>query len=77
MSKSRLPAVAGWEAVRAFERAGFHVDRVKGSHPVLKKQGCRYVISIPVHEGRIVPRGLLRRQIRLAGLSEEEFVRLL
>lgn len=77
MSKSRVPVITGHEAVRAFARAGFYVERVKGSHHVLKKPGCAYAISIPVHKGRTVPRGLLRRQIRLAGLSEEEFVQLL
>ena len=74
---SKLPAVKGRQAIRAFERAGFVVDRVKGSHFILKKPGFPYRLSIPVHAGQTVGEGLLRRQLRLAGLSEEEFLRLL
>ena len=34
---SKLPSVTGWEAIRAFEKAGFVVDRIRGSHHILKK----------------------------------------
>ena len=74
---SRLPAITGREAVRAFEKAGSNVDRVRGSHHILKKDGFRYALSIPVHEGKTLPKGLLRRQIELAGMTQKEFADLL
>ena len=74
---SKLPSVTGEEAVRAFEKADFEVDRVRGSHYILKKAGFRYRLSIPVHKGTTLKPGLLRSQIKLAGLTVNEFVSLL
>ena len=31
----KLPAVSGAQAVKAFARAGWHVDRQRGSHVVM------------------------------------------
>jgi len=70
---AKLPIVSGQEAVRAFQRLGFAVDRQRGSHVVLKKQtpsgevGC----VIPMH--REVAAGALRSALKMAGVSAEEF----
>jgi predicted RNA binding protein YcfA (HicA-like mRNA interferase family) len=74
---SKLPAITGAEVVSAFRKAGFYLDRTRGSHQILKKEGHPYHLSIPVHKGKTVGRGLLRRQIRNAGMTEEEFLTLL
>lgn len=73
----RLPRISGADAVRAFERAGFVLDRVRGSHHVLKHPEKRARLSIPVHQGRTIGAGLLASQIKAAGLSVEEFIALL
>jgi predicted RNA binding protein YcfA (HicA-like mRNA interferase family) len=36
-----LPVVSGAEAVKAFQRAGWRIDRQKGSHVVLLKATSR------------------------------------
>ena len=73
----KLPVVSGPETVRALQRAGFAVRRQRGSHVVLTgPEGWRQV-SVPVHGGRDVQAGTLRAIIRDAGLSVEEFRRLL
>ncbi len=71
----RLPRASGQEAVRAFEKAGWEVARQRGSHIVLTKPGSIYTLSIPSH--RVLGPGLLRDQIRKAGLTVEEFIDLL
>jgi hypothetical protein len=35
----KLPVVSGAETVRAFERAGWYVDRQRGSHVVCSEPG--------------------------------------
>lgn len=74
---SNRPTITGDEAVSAFERAGFTVDRWAGSHAIMKKAGVRYNLSIPCHKGESLGRGLLRSQIRKAEMSEDEFYALL
>ena len=72
---AELPVVSGAEAVRAFERAGWRRDRQRGSHVVMLKHGHLASLSIPMH--RELAPGTLRSLIRSAGLTVEEFVRLL
>jgi len=69
----RLPVVSGDEAVRAFCRSGYEVTRQKGSHVRLRdpQRPQRSPLSIPRH-AELKP-GLLRRLLRDAGLSIEDF----
>lgn len=60
--------------IRAFERAGYRLDRVAGSHYILVREGSP-VVSIPFHG--TVKVGLLMSKIRAAGLTYDEFERLL
>lgn len=62
--------------IKAFERAGWTVKGQTGSHVKLTKEGSHYILSIPVHKGKPIKQGLLRDQIKKAGLTEEEFLKL-
>lgn len=61
--------------VRAFERAGWIKRPQTGSsHVVLKKEGVPALLTIPIHKGKPIKKGLLLAQIKKAGMTEEEFV---
>jgi predicted RNA binding protein YcfA (HicA-like mRNA interferase family) len=63
------------DAIAAFQRAGGIVRRGKGSHINVKMPNG---LIITISGGRRpVKIGILRSAIRKAGLTEEEFVRLL
>lgn len=70
----RLRGVSGEEAIRAFERAGYQRRKGKGDHVNLVKVGSPR-LTIPLHGELSV--GLLMHEIRRAGLTVEEFERLL
>ena len=73
---AKLPVVSGEQAMRAFERDGWQRRKARrGSHVILTKPGRSRPLSIPLH--RELDRGLLRNQIREAGLTVEEFCSLL
>ena len=72
-----IPRMSGKAAKRAFEKAGFEVVRVTGSHHIMKKAGHPYRLSIPIHAGQTIGKGLLKSQIEAAGLTVEEFLSLL
>ncbi len=61
--------------VKAFERAGWMNEGQRGSHVKLSKEGNPNILSIPVHKGKPVKKGLLLDQIKKAGLTHEEFLR--
>lgn len=74
---SELPACNGKEVIAALERAGFVVARIEGSHHVMKKAGHRFLLTVPVHGAKALPRGTLVAIIRGSGLTKAEFSALL
>ena len=72
----RLPVLKAAELIRALGRGGFHIVRQKGSHVRMMHRDGR-VVTVPVHPGRDIGRGLLRKIIRDAELTRDEFVALL
>ena len=76
MSPQRIPMVTAKQVVRALRRAGFEEHTQEGSHLVLKNSAARMRVVVPMHTGDI-GRGLLKKIIKQARLSEAEFRRLL
>lgn len=73
---TKLPVISGKEAIRAFEKVGWHRERrARSRHIIMKKQGMKTTLSIPEH--KTLDRGLLRSLIRDAYLSVEDFNKLL
>ena len=70
-----LANVSGKEAVKAFERAGWVARGQVGSHVLMTKTGVKANLSVPQHK-ELAP-GTLRALIRAAGLTVEEFLKLL
>jgi predicted RNA binding protein YcfA (HicA-like mRNA interferase family) len=62
---------SGAEAVRKLSRAGWTISRRKGSHVMMTKPSYQYTLSIPQHV-ELGP-GLLRKLLRQAGLTPEQF----
>ena len=70
----KLPKVSGEQVIKALVRAGWNVERQRGSHVVLFKEGVGIVV-VPLH--RELDRGTLRAIIKQSGMSVKEFVDLL
>lgn len=69
-----LPQAKGERHVRAFKRFGWEETRVtRGSHRILEKDGCEATLSIPCG-GKDVKRKLLDGQLKLAGISREDYI---
>ena len=66
-----LKQCSGAEAVKKFLRVGSKVERQKGSHVMMTKEGHLYTLSIPQHS-ELGP-GILRKLIRQTGMTIEEF----
>ena len=70
---SKLPLLSWREVVKALTKAGFQVTRQKGSHLILVKN--ERIVPVPKHEQ--IKKGLLMAIIEEAGLTKEEFQKLL
>ena len=72
----KLPVVSGADTVKAFRRLGYEVDEQEGSHIIVRhREPPHRRLSIPNHKE--LAKGTLRALIRQAGLTVEEFRRLL
>jgi predicted RNA binding protein YcfA (HicA-like mRNA interferase family) len=71
---SRMPQVKAHEIVRFLKARGFVEDRQTGSHLVLWHEGPKTSVTIPVHSGCDIGRGLAARILRDAGFSVDEFL---
>jgi predicted RNA binding protein YcfA (HicA-like mRNA interferase family) len=72
----KLPALTGAELVSVLESLGFRIARRKGSH-IRLISGDGRAATVPIHEEKILPKGLLRKIIREdLELSLAEFLRL-
>ncbi len=58
----------GKDLVRVLKEHGWVLDRIEGSHHIMIKQGKRPV-PIPVHGSRDLPRGLVHRILKEAGIK--------
>jgi len=72
----RIPAVKPREVVRALEAAGFLVEHQTGSHVVMRHPESKRKTTIPYHR-RDLKRATLFGILKQAGLSRQEFLRLL
>lgn len=67
----KLKLCSGFDAVKKFEKAGWKFSRQKGSHVMMVKDDYLYTLSIPQHKQ--LGRGILKKLIKQAGLSNEQF----
>lgn len=72
----KLPVCRSREVIAALRKAGFSVDHHTGGHAVLYRPGHPNPVTVPVHPGDL-KHGTLRRIIKDAGLTVEQFADLL
>ncbi len=70
----RLPRASGDKHIAALKRAGWKVNHIEGSHYILIKEGSDIHLSIPVHSGKTLGMGLLKKLISRASLTNEEYL---
>jgi predicted RNA binding protein YcfA (HicA-like mRNA interferase family) len=70
----KLPRANGDKHVAAFKRCGWAVNHIEGSHYIMVKEGFDVHLSIPVHKGKDLGVGLLKKLIEKAKLTNEEYM---
>ena len=72
---SGLPRISGRECAKALDKIGFYLKRQESSHMILRRDNPFAQLVVPDHKE--LDRGTLRAIIRQAGLSVDEFEKLL
>ncbi|EHQ36250.1 type II toxin-antitoxin system HicA family toxin [Methanoplanus limicola] len=73
---SKLPVISSFEAIKALNKLGYDIDHQTGSHIILRqgKEPHRR-LTIPNHQE--IAKGTIISIIKQAGLTREEFLKLL
>jgi predicted RNA binding protein YcfA (HicA-like mRNA interferase family) len=75
MSKS--PVISGEKVVKCFEKLGYEVVRQKGSHIRMRHKSDRSKKPLTIPKHKVLGKGLLRKLLRDAEMSVDEFRELL
>ena len=59
--------MTGAEVIKLLKKQGWKLDRIKGSHHILKKGSL--TLSVPVHGKKDLPIGLLNRILKDGGVK--------
>jgi predicted RNA binding protein YcfA (HicA-like mRNA interferase family) len=60
--------MTGKEVIKILEENDWQLDRIRGSHHIMKKEGRRSV-PVPVHRNQDLPKGLLSALKRQTGID--------
>jgi len=69
-----MPQVIARDLVRFLKQNGFEEDRQTGSHLTLWNEARKLAVTVPVHTGADMGRGLAVRILKDAGFTVDEFV---
>lgn len=70
----KLPLLDAKELIKILNKMGFELVRQRGSHIYLKHKDGRCTV-VPLHSGRDIGRGLLKRILNEIDTSREEFLK--
>ena len=73
---SKLPSLTGKEIVSLLKKAGFIVERQRGSHVFLKHEDGRATV-VPIHSGETIGPGLLSKILRDVEMTKDELLKIL
>ncbi len=73
---ARLLQVTARELIRFLKSQGFAEDRQSGSHLTRWHEARKVSVTVPVHTGFDLGRGLTARILKDAGFSVENYLRL-
>ena len=69
------PTLSGKEVVAILKKAGFSIERQKGSHVFMRHaDGCATVV--PVHAGESIGPGLLSKILRDVEMAKDDLLKL-
>ena len=72
MGGEKLPLLTARELITVLKRLGFEEVHRRGSHRTFKRAADRRRVTIPVHHGTTLKKGLLRGILNDIGLTVEE-----
>ena len=67
-----MKQISGKDFCKLLESHGWKLKRISGSHHIFVKEGQKERIVIPVHANKPLKFGLLKAQMKIADIQENE-----
>jgi predicted RNA binding protein YcfA (HicA-like mRNA interferase family) len=67
-----MKQVSGKDFMRLLQQRGWRLARITGSHHIFTKPDHRERIVVPVHGNQPLKLGLLKQQMKIAGITEQD-----
>lgn len=68
----RIPIVNSEKLIRLLKKKGFVLNRISGSHHILIHKDQHLRVSVPVHKGKTLGRGITLAILKDAGVNPSE-----
>lgn len=72
----KLPVVKASKLVKVLKKKNFVLQRVHGSHHIFVRIEDKLTVSVPLHRGSDLGRGITLAILKDAKISPEEFIKL-
>ena len=73
----RIPVIKARQVVKVLKKKGFLHQHTQGSHFIFYHPEKKTIVSVPVHKGRDLGRGITLAILEDAKISIDEFLKLL
>lgn len=73
----KIPIISGEKLIKALKKDNFILNRIRGSHHILIHKEKQVTVSVPFHKGKTLGKGITLAIIKDAGLTIEDFLKLL
>lgn len=73
----KIPVVTAQKLIKVLKKKGFILYRVKGSHHIFVKPSHNISVSVPVHKGKDLGKGITLAILKDAEIDIDEFLKFL
>lgn len=72
-----IPVISARKLIKVLKKKNFALHRIHGSHHIFVNLEEKLVVSVPIHKGRDLGRGITLAILKDAHISTEEFLKLI
>lgn len=72
----KLPVVSARKLIKVLKKKGFILNRIAGSHHIFVREVDKLSVSVPVHPGHDLGRGITLSILKDADITVDEFLKL-
>lgn len=73
----KIPIINGAKLIKVLKKNGFVLNRINGSHHIFIHPQKQVTVSVPVHKGQTLGKGITLAILKDAGITTDEFIKLL